>query len=53
MSTGYGILQDALSGQIVEIGVLILLAVAIGKIFTTSFSIASGGSAGVFGPSLV
>ena len=53
MSTGYGTLQDALSGQIVEIGVLILVAVAIGKIFTTSFSIASGGSAGVFGPSLV
>ena len=31
----------------------ILAAVAIGKLLTTSLTIGSGGSAGVFGPSMV
>ncbi len=48
--TGYGILQQGLEGQI---GVQMLLLVAVAKVFTTSFSIASGGSGGVFGPSVV
>ncbi len=48
--TGYGVLQQAFNGHL---AVGFLLAVAIAKMFTTAFSIASGGSGGVFGPSVV
>ena len=52
LSTGYGTLQEALDpGQTIPIG--ILLAVAFGKIVTTALTIGSGGSGGVFGPSMV
>jgi len=50
LSFGYGFAQMALDN---ELPALVLLALAIGKIFTTSFSIGSGGSGGVFGPSVV
>ncbi len=50
LAFGYGITQQAIFNQ-VAIPTLFLLA--IGKIFTTSFSIGSGGSGGVFGPSVV
>jgi len=50
LSFGYGLLQQALLN---EVGILLLLGVAFGKILTTSFSISSGGSGGVFGPSVV
>jgi len=50
LAFGYGFAQQALYNQL---PVLILLSIAIGKIFTTSFSIGSGGSGGVFGPSVV
>ena len=50
LAFGYGMAQNAILNQ-VAIPTLILLA--IGKIFTTSFSIGSGGSGGVFGPSVV
>lgn len=50
LAFGYGIAQDAIFNK-VAIPTLIFLA--IGKIFTTSFSIGSGGSGGVFGPSIV
>lgn len=53
MSTGYGILQDVLSGSATQVGIGILLMVSFGKILTTSLTIGSGGSAGVFGPSMV
>lgn len=53
LSTGYGILQDALSGDTSRMAAAILLVVAVGKILTTSLTIGSGGSAGVFGPSMV
>ena len=60
MSFGYGVLQDAmrdhgLLNQPAEwksVAVL-LLAVAFGKMLTTSLTIGSGGSGGVFGPSMV
>ncbi len=48
--TGYGVLQNAFDGKL---AIATLLFVAFGKIFTTAFSIASGGSGGVFGPSVV
>lgn len=50
LSFGYGSIQGALLGQ-VSLGVL--LVVAAGKLVTTSLSIGSGGSGGVFGPSMV
>jgi CIC family chloride channel protein len=52
LSFGYGILQSGLSNE----GALtagLLLAVALGKIATTGLTIGSGGSGGVFGPSMV
>ncbi len=50
LSFGYGVLQQAIYN---ELGLLMLLGVAFGKILTTSFTISSGGSGGVFGPSVV
>jgi len=47
---GYGFLQEAIYGGI---PIYTALAIAFGKILTTSFTISSGGSGGVFGPSLV
>jgi len=50
LSFGYGFAQMALDNQLPT---LLLFSIAIGKILTTSFSIGSGGSGGVFGPSIV
>ena len=52
MAFGYGILQDNLTMQS-GLTATALLAVALGKILTTSLTIGSGGSGGVFGPSMV
>jgi CIC family chloride channel protein len=51
MSFGYGILQKAFTNPAGMAAVL--LAVAVGKILTTGLTIGSGGSGGVFGPSMV
>ncbi|MGD0652887.1 MAG: chloride channel protein [Thermoguttaceae bacterium] len=52
LSFGYSAIQGAvLDGSTVTAGVL--LAIAIGKILTTGLTIGSGGSGGVFGPSMV
>jgi CIC family chloride channel protein len=53
MSGGYGILQEIIANGFARVGIGIILLIAIGKILTTSFTIGSGGSAGVFGPSMV
>jgi chloride channel protein, CIC family len=50
LAFGYGFIQQALDNQLT---IPFLLSLAIGKLFTTSFSIGSGGSGGVFGPSMV
>ncbi len=50
LAFGYGYAQKALT-QEATLGFLISLA--IGKMVTTSFSIGSGGSGGLFGPSIV
>jgi chloride channel protein, CIC family len=50
LAFGYGSIQHALRG---ELPIVLLLVLAGGKILTTSFSIGSGGSGGVFGPSMV
>jgi CIC family chloride channel protein len=50
LAFGYGFAQMALNN---ELTIPFLLFLAIGKVLTTSFSIGSGGSGGVFGPSVV
>ena len=57
---GYGTIQSAISGNLYAelapslLGAfLIILVIVIAKIFATSFTIGSGGSGGVFAPSLV
>ncbi len=50
LSFGYGFAQKALDN---ELTIPFLFFLAFGKIITTSFSIGSGGSGGVFGPSIV
>ncbi len=50
LAFGYGLVQQAIHNQV---AVHVLLLLAFGKIVTTSFSIGSGGSGGVFGPSVV
>ncbi len=55
LAFGYGYVQKTLdsAGAIHEVGMWFLLTLAVGKVLTTSFSIGSGGSGGVFGPSVV
>jgi CIC family chloride channel protein len=52
LSTGYGVLQQALQAP-ETIPIKLLLIVGLFKILTTSLTISSGGSGGVFGPSMV
>ena len=52
MATGYSALQDALQPE-PALGLRLLLVIALCKIVTTSLTISSGGSGGVFGPSMV
>ena len=53
LAFGYGSLQQAITDGPGGISIGILLAIALGKILTTSLTIGSGGSGGVFGPSMV
>jgi len=53
LSIGYGFLQKVLDPQGSALLVGVLLLVGVGKILATSLTIGSGGSAGVFGPSMV
>lgn len=50
LAFGYGFAQKAIFN---ELTIPFLLTLAFGKIMTTAFSIGSGGSGGVFGPSVV
>ncbi len=50
LSFGYGYAEQAIAGAL---PLSILITLAAGKMLTTSFSIGSGGSGGLFGPSLV
>ncbi len=52
LSFGYNALQGSLTHETTVTGG-ILLAIALGKIVTTGLTIGSGGSGGVFGPSMV
>jgi CIC family chloride channel protein len=54
LSFGYGFLQEVLNpSEGAPLLISVLLIVGIGKIITTSLTIGSGGSGGVFGPSMV
>ncbi|MHB1424858.1 MAG: chloride channel protein [Gemmataceae bacterium] len=57
LSFGYGILQDSLKrlpSESTDLSLAVLLmCIAVGKIVTTGLTIGSGGSGGVFGPSMV
>jgi len=53
IGTGYGVLQQSLDMPDGPMTLSLLLLVVIGKMAATSFSIGSGGSGGVFGPSIV
>jgi CIC family chloride channel protein len=50
LSTGFGVVQDAFLGR--ETATL-LFVIAVAKMLTTSFTVGSGGSGGVFGPAVV
>jgi CIC family chloride channel protein len=50
LGTGYGSIQFAINAKL---SLSVMLVVAIAKIVATSFTIGSGGSGGVFAPSLV
>jgi len=52
LGTGYGTLQIAVTAA-ATLGIPLLIVVALAKIATTSLTIGSGGSGGVFGPSMV
>jgi CIC family chloride channel protein len=52
LSFGYGALQEMASHETAT-SAAVLLAIALGKILTTGLTIGSGGSGGVFGPSMV
>lgn len=52
LSTGYESLQEGFASPH-ALSVELLLVIALGKIATTSLTISSGGSGGVFGPSMV
>ncbi len=55
LAFGYGYIQQALNPEMLinSVSVWFLLSLALGKVLATSFSIGSGGSGGVFGPSVV
>lgn len=52
LGTGYGVIQTALT-EPHTLGLVVLIGVGLGKMLTTALSIGSGGSGGVFGPSVV
>ena len=52
LAFGYSAIQDALT-QDTNVAASLLLMIALGKIVTTGLTIGSGGSGGVFGPSMV
>jgi H+/Cl- antiporter ClcA len=53
IGTGYGWAQTVMSPSLLHLSPLVVLALPFGKILTTSLSIGSGGSGGIFGPGVV
>jgi H+/Cl- antiporter ClcA len=53
IGTGYGWIQQGLSGQLSHLPLIVVLALPFARILATSLSIGTGGSGGVFGPGMV
>ncbi len=53
LGTGYGWTQIAINGDIVKMSIILMMVLVLAKIIATSFTVSSGGSGGVFAPSLV
>lgn len=53
LATGYGWLQRGMEDGLADTALWIVLALPLVKILTTSLSIGSGGSGGIFGPGMV
>lgn len=53
LGTGYGWVQIAMNGELVKMSIILMMALVLVKILATSFTISSGGSGGVFAPTLV
>jgi len=53
LGTGYGWIQKSLGHQLLGLPLWVVLALPAAKILTTSLSIGSGGSGGIFGPGMV
>ncbi|PKL54678.1 MAG: chloride channel protein [Candidatus Methanoperedenaceae archaeon HGW-Methanoperedenaceae-1] len=53
LGTGYGWVQMAMNGDLASLSVALMMVLVLIKILATSFTISSGGSGGVFAPSLV
>lgn len=52
LSSGYGWIQIAVNGDLLQMSILLMAVLVFAKILATSFTISSGGSGGVFAPSL-
>jgi CIC family chloride channel protein len=53
LGTGYGWVQEAMTEKLLTIPLWIILLLPFAKIVSTSLSIGSGGSGGIFGPGMV
>jgi H+/Cl- antiporter ClcA len=53
IGTGYGWIQEGLTGQLSHLSLIVVLALPFARILATSLSIGTGGSGGVFGPGMV
>ncbi|MGB8216865.1 MAG: chloride channel protein [Candidatus Methanoperedens sp.] len=53
LGTGYGWTQIAINGDIVKMSIILMMVLVLAKIIATSLTVSSGGSGGVFAPSLV
>lgn len=53
LGSGYGFVQEAMTSGIASIPIWVVLALPLVKILSTSLSIGTGGSGGIFGPGMV
>ncbi len=53
LGTGYGWVQRGMRGGLPDVALWVILALPLVKILTTSLSVGSGGSGGIFGPGMV
>ena len=53
VTAGYGWIQMAIDGDTVTLGIGLMVALIFAKILATSFTVASGGSGGLFAPTIM